>query len=461
MSTKPHITANNPFSAWNFIRRAEQDRLGRLKALFDQYGDVVQIEIMGQRQAIIRHPDHLHRILVEDVAQFPKDRSYTDAQRGLARFLGTGLLTSAGDFWKRQRKLTAPALHHKRIAGYAGMIVDFTQRLMDTWKNGDVIDVDRAMMHTTLDIVTHSLFNVNVADDSARIAAAVDVMQIQAVTMDGLGILLPQWVPTPQRTAEARAVRDLDRIVYRIIRERRAEGDVDRGDLLSMLLQVRDDDDQGMSDRQIRDEVVTIFLAGHETTANLLNWTWVLLDQHPDIAHRLHNELDSVLNGRLPTLEDVKCLPYTEMVVKEAMRLYPPAFAISRMAAQDADFDGVHIPAETTLVLMIHAMHHDARWWPNPEAFQPERFHPDNDHPLNRRAYLPFGDGPRVCIGNGFAMMEAVLIVAQIASRYTLALEGEVPEVSPMLTLRPKNGLRMRLRERAATAQRVAAEAAL
>jgi cytochrome P450 len=419
------------------------DVFGLVLPPFEQYGDIYQIQVDEGRQYMLRHPDHIHHFLVTDAASYHKDRDYTDPHSGLAFFLGNGLLTSDGAFWRRQRKLMQPAFHTKRIEAYADTMVAYTQRMLEGWHDGAQLDVDHAMMHLTLQIVVKTMFGTEVEEDAERIGNAVDVLQDVTSSFN----LLPHWMPTPGYFRKHAALRDLDEIVYRLIAQRRAEGD-DRGDLLSMLLAARDDEGEGMTDQQVRDEAVTIILAGHETTANAMNWTWTLLAQHPHIEARLHDELDTVLGGEPPTLADLRRLPYTEMVVKESMRLYPPAYAFSRVAVQDTTIGEYDVPKGTVVGVMSYAAHRDPRWWDAADQFIPERF-AEEDPNRPRYAYLPFGGGPRVCIGNSFAMMEAQLLLATIAQRYRLTLPpGHVVVPDPKITLRPKGGLPMFTRQR-------------
>jgi cytochrome P450 len=300
------------------------------------------------------------------------------------------------------------------------------------------------MMHLTVLIVAKTLFDADVDGDVERTAAAVDTIQ----HFSSERTLLPTWIPTPRELAARKARRDLDEIIYGIIREWRAKGE-DKGDLLSMLLLARDDEGKGMTDQQARDEVATLFLAGHETTSNLLTWTWYLLAKHPEVESKLHDELDTVLAGKLPTLADLDRLPYTEMVIKESMRVYPPVWGFSREAIEDVEIDGYHIPKGSVVGALTYIAHHDARWFPDPERFDPERFSPENEKNIPRYAYLPFGGGPRVCIGNAFALMEARLILATIASRFRLTLSpGYEAEILPQVTLGVKGGLPMTVRVR-------------
>ncbi len=418
--------------------------IGYFDRLFEQYGDFFVVQIGEGRMFMVSNPEAIYEILVEKPKQFYKGSDYRNRQNGLARFLGNGLLTSDGEFWKRQRKLVAPALHARRIEAYADTMIEVTERMLESWRGRTELDVDQEMMHATLQIVAKSLFNADVHEDADRVGAALTVIQH---AMGGM-TLIPAWMPTPGKIRTNRAVRALDDLMYGLITERRRSGE-DYGDLLSMLLLARDDNDKGMSDLQVRDEAVTLFLAGHETTANALNWTWLLLAQNPDAEARLHAELDAVLGGRAPTLADLKQLPYTEMVVKESLRLYPPAYSFGRMAIEDASIHGYDIPANSDVNVFSWVTHHDPRWWDQPDQFRPERFSPENEPNIPRYAYLPFGGGPRICVGNSFAMMEARLMLATMAQHYQMRLTpGQTVELDPLITLRPRGGLHMKVEAR-------------
>jgi cytochrome P450 len=428
------------------FREIKGDMLGYFARLFDKYGDFHMIQFGNDRSIMLSNPDAIYEILVEKPKQFYKASDYRNRQRGLARFLGNGLLTSDGEFWKRQRKLVAPSLHARRIEAYAETMVGVTLNMLEHWRTHRELDIDQEMMHATMQIVSVSLFNTDVSRDQDRVGSALTTIQH---AMSGM-TLIPGWMPTPGKIRTNQAVKALDEIIYRMIAERRKSNE-DYGDLLSMLLLAHDDEDHGMSDLQVRDEAVTLFLAGHETTANALNWTWYLLAQNPDAEAKLHEELDTVLAGRAPTLADLKQLPYTEMVVKEAMRLYPPAYSFGRMATEDVQIGGYDIPANTDINIFNYFTQRDPRWWDEPEAFKPERFSPENEGKIRPHAYLPFGGGPRICVGNSFASMEARLMLATIAQRYQLRLKPrENIELDPLITLRPKGGLHMRVEAREA-----------
>lgn len=423
----------------------QRDLFGMLADLIGRYGDLVHVQIGGVHAFIVTHPEHLHQVTTTEADRYIKGDDYTHPERGLAYFLGSGLIVTDGEFWKRQRRLVAPALHAKRVEGYAETMVEYTLRHLDGWRDGAVLDVDSSMMTLTSAIVAKTLFNADVERDAKAVGDAMTTLQHANAGFD----LIPKRIPTPGHLRERRALQTLDAIIYRIIEEWRQQGE-DRGDLLSMLLLARDEDGEPMSDKQVRDEAMTLFLAGHETTANALNWTWVLLSQNPEVERRLHDELDSVLQGEPPTLADLKRLPYTEMVIKESMRIYPPAWGFGRKAAVDTRLGGYDIPAGSAVNCGVIHVHRDPRWWPNPMRFDPLRFDPAREHIAPKYAYMPFGGGPRICIGNTFAMMEARLLLATIASRYRLLLpSGTTIHPEPLITLRPKGGLRMRLARRA------------
>jgi cytochrome P450 len=449
-TTTPHFPPgpapmNNLFSASGLLRAANRNMLDMLSEMQTKYGDTFQFEVMGSRQYVFTQPDHLQEIVLTQASKFYKENSYKNEKSGMARFMGNGLVVSDGEFWKRQRKLVAPSMHAKRIHAYAGTMVEYTQGMLDHWRDGAQLDIAYEMMQLTLKIVAQTLFHVDISKDVGRIDEAMESVQESA---GGAFRLIPTWVPTPGELRARRALRELDEIVYGVINERRASGE-DKGDLLSMLLLAEDDDGQRMTDKQARDEAVTMFLAGHETTANALNWTFYLLAQHPDVLAKLHAELDTVLGGRAPTLADLEHLKYTEMVIKESMRILPPVWGFSREAREDVQIGGWDVPKGASVNLPVFLTHRNAQWWPDPLRFDPERFSPTNEATIKKAAYMPFGGGPRVCIGNSFAMMEARLLLATIASRYTLHLApGQRVGYKPLITLVPDGGLPMTLRAR-------------
>lgn len=433
-------------------RAFTRDLLAAIRAWRAEYGPNFALHFGAEALPFVTEPADLQAVLVEHADDFGKSEEYTDATRGVRRFLGNGLLISDGAFWRRQRRLAAPAFHARRIETYADQMTTHGAAMLDRWADGARVDVSEAFSEVTFRIVAQALFGASVdaagggirPADAVRVHRAVDVMQRYFADRQ----FLPAWVPTPMELRARRARRDLDAVVYALIAERRARGADDTGDLLSMLLAARDEDDQPMSAAQLRDEVVTLLLAGHETTANTLNWTMALLAQHPGLETRLHAEVDAVLDQgrRAPTLADLPNLPFTERVITEALRLYPAAFIIGRVAKRDVPLSFGVVPAGTQLSLPIYLVHRDSRWYPEPERFDPDRWLPGRLPDLPKQAYLPFGGGPRICIGNSFALMEARLLLAQIASRVRLRLLPETRLVARTgLTLTPRFGLPMRV----------------
>ena len=403
-----------------------------------EYGDIVPLRFGPARAVLLSHPDAIESVLVTHHTKFIKGPGL----RRSTAFFGNGLLTSEGGFWRRQRKLAQPAFHRERIAAYTQIMVDETLRQMERWQDGQTGDIHAEMMQLTLRIATKTLFGTEVAE-VAQVSEAIGVGQDNFARWIGYLALLPDWFPTPVPPRLGRAVRQLDAIVYKLIRERRESGE-DRGDLLSMLLRAQDEDDGTvMSDTQLRDEVMTLFLAGHETTALALSWAFLLLAENPEAAVLLRAELQSVLNGRPPTVTDRAQLHYTEWVILETMRLYPPAWALGRTATEDCDVTGYRIPARSNVLMSQFAVHRDPRTFADPETFRPARWDGDFARKIPKYAYFPFGGGPRICIGNTFALMEAVLLLATIAQQYRFCLAPGPPIVpQATITLRPKYGIR-------------------
>lgn len=424
-----------------------RDWMGFITRSARQYGDVVYYRIFRTPICLVNRPDLIETVLVTNDRNFTKSRDY----RAMRRVLGDGLLTSEGNLWKRQRRLIQPAFHRARIMGYADVMTACAERMLASWKDGEERDVHSDMMQLTLEIVAKTLFGAEISGDAGGIGLALGTFVHEFVRMANLSFLLPEQIPVPGNGKLRAAVARLDEIIYAMIAERRASRQRP-GDLLDMLLEARDEEDRGMSDRQLRDEAVTLFLAGHETTALALSWTWFLLARHPEIASRLQEELDRVLAGRAPTAEDLPQLRYADMVIRESMRLYPPAWGIGRQAIEPFEIGGYRLPAKTNVFVSQWITHRDPRFFPDPTRFDPERWRDDpvRSGALPRFAYFPFGGGPRVCIGASFATMEAVLLLASIASKYQMTLvPGHRVEILPTITLRPKRGIRVRLGRRA------------
>jgi cytochrome P450 len=359
----PPSVGSNPFAQLRFGLHVTSDPLNVMLGWFKQYGDIVHLQFGKEVHVyFLAHPDHFHTVLVEKADQFDKAGSYKDAKRGLARILGNGLVTSDGNYWRRQRKLIQPAFHARRIEAYAEEMVSLTQQMLQLWQDNKTVEVNDAMMRLTLAIVAKTILDTDINADAEKIAEAVTVFQHLAFGVD----IFPLWLPTPSHLKQWRVEQAMNDVVTALITLRRKSAE-DRGDLLSMLLNSVDEAGQGMTDQQIRDEIVTLFLAGHETTANALSWTWYLLAQHPAVEQQLHEELDRVLQSRVPTLADLKNLPYTEQVLQESMRLYPPVWNMSRQALTDVEIGGYIIPKGSEVNLNTYAMHHDPRWWHEPE----------------------------------------------------------------------------------------------
>ncbi|HEV3471216.1 MAG TPA: cytochrome P450 [Pyrinomonadaceae bacterium] len=425
-----------------------RDPLTFLARLAREHGDVARFRIGPQRAFLLSHPDLVRDLLVTHQERFHKGRALQRARR----LLGRGLLTSEGDFHRRQRRLAQPAFHRQRINSYAATMVEYAERTSGRWRDGQTLDISQEMMRLTLAVVGKTLFDADVETEADEVGEALtEVMELFGYLMLPYSELL-EHLPLPASRRFRRARARLDSVIYRIIEDRRrAAGD--RGDLLSMLLLAVDEegDRTGMTNEQLRDEVMTLFLAGHETTANLLSWAWFLLAQHPEAERRLHEELDAVLaGGRAPSADDTAALRYTEMVVAETMRLYPPAWTLGRLAVADHEAAGYHIPRGSLVLASQYVCHRDPRYFPDPERFDPERFTPEAKASRPQFSYFPFGGGVRRCIGEGFAWTEATLILAALARRWRVRLlPGRPVETQPRITLRPgKGGIPVRLERR-------------
>jgi cytochrome P450 len=419
------------------LREFRRDLLGFISRGAAEFGDLVTFRLGPKRIVLVNRPDLIEFVLTTGNRHF-SGRTYI--KKLLSPTLGMGLLTSEGDFWLRQRRLAQPAFHKNRINGYAASMVAYTERLLAGWRDGETRDLHADMSRLTLEIVAKTLFDTEVEEEVNEVGEAVENLMDTFLRRFQAAIRFPTWVPTPTNLRTKANVRRLEKIIYRIIDERRRSGK-DRGDLLSMLLQASDEQG-GMSDRQLRDEAMTLFLAGHETTANALSWTWYLLAQHPEVERALLEELGKVLAGRLPTLEDLPQLRYTEAVVTESMRLYPPAWGFGRVVIDDVDLGGYRLPVGTTLWLCPWVTQRDGRFFEEPLAFRPERWLEEKAKQMPRFAYFPFSGGPRVCIGNTFAMMEATLIVAAVVQRFGFTLApGHTTTPYASVTLRPEGGV--------------------
>ena len=424
-----------------FLRR----RLPFMVESAAKYGDIVFFKVGNERIYLFSHPDLIRDVLVTNQKNFVKSRALVRAKR----VLGEGLLTSEGEFHLRQRRLAQPAFHRDRIATYGRSMVDYAARTSSRWRDSEQLDIHDEMMKLTLAIVARTLFSADVEKEATEIGEALTV----AFEAFNVGILpfseilekLPLRYIKRFEAARAR----LDATIYRIIDERRSSGE-DRGDLLSMLLLAQDTegDGGGMTNTQLRDEAMTIFLAGHETTANALSWTWYLLSQYPEVEERFHQEIDAI-GDRLPQSEDLPNLSYTRMILAESMRLYPPAWAVGRRALNDFEANGYLIPARSMVLMSQYIVHRDPRFYPDPERFDPERWRPEIAAARPKFSYFPFGGGTRICLGEQFAWMEGILALATIGRHWRMRyLDDSPPEIEPMITLRPKSPLSVRVERR-------------
>jgi cytochrome P450 len=427
-----------------FLRAMQNDPVPFLMRVAHEHGDIVQFRIGGQIIVLVNHPDLIREMLVTRHRSFRKNHVLRRANA----VIGDGLFTSDGELHREQRRLAQSAFHHERIAAYAEVMVARAAAMRDAWQDGATIDIHGEMMKTTLSIVAQTLFGANVDDEADEIGRAItDLIDLFPRVMNPVGLAMLR-LPIPARFRLRAAMRRLDRTIYRIIEDRRASGE-DRGDLLSMLLLGHDESD--VSNAQLRDETLTLFLAGHETTASALAWTCYLIGQHPAVAAEVHRVVDELLGDRLPLAEDYPQLRYLEMVVAEAMRLYPPAWIVTGDAVEEVDLGGWRVPPRALVIASQAVTHRDPRWWPDPDAFNPLRFTAEASASRPKFAYFPFSAGPRVCIGEGFAWMESVLMLATLAQRWSMETVSRNVKTQASVTLRPRGGIRVRLTERGRT----------
>ncbi|MFP2925131.1 cytochrome P450 [Pyxidicoccus sp. 3LG] len=434
---------------WGSLRERRKESLHFLLRMHREHGRVAQWR-MGPINRVLSlvDPEHVRHVLVEHSGRYTKGAG---AQR-LSAMLGNGLLTSEGDFWKRQRRLAQPAFHRERLVPMVQVMEEEGRRMLERWQarpdTSAPMDLAEEMARTTLSIASRALFSTQVIGEANRVLPALTVAQ-QEVNGRVLSLLpLPLALPTPGNLAFMRARRTLDTVVFDIIARRRS-GETTGQDLLAMLMEARDaDTGEGMTDAQLRDELMTLFIAGYETTANALAWTWTLLAHHPEVEERARAEVAQVLGELVPGAEDIPRLRYLSQVLEESMRLHPPAWVLVRQALEEDELDGIRIPADPRLIIAISpwVIHRQPNLWPDPERFDPDRFSPERSAGRPRLAYLPFGAGQRLCIGTHFAMMEMVLILAQVLRRYRLRrVPGWTPEQEPLVALRPRGGVPMYL----------------
>ncbi|MAS34108.1 MAG: cytochrome P450 [Anaerolineaceae bacterium] len=435
----PGPTGLSRISTVQHIRRHP---LAAMSSLVNHYGDIVHIGLGPYHIYLLNHPDYLHELLVTKASLMCKPRTLS---RPIAEFLGNGLLVSHGDYWRYQRRQIQPSFHSSRSIGYGAVMADCISEMLRTWRAGAVYDIDHEFMKMAMQMVTRALFSSSAGGNLDEAAEAVKTLQRISYQQGQSPIWLPASAPLPMQRTKRRAIDLLDNIVMRIIHQRRQSGK-SYDDLLGMLLTATDQHGIPLTDEQVRDEVMTVLLAGHESTANAISWMWYLLMQNPAATNILRDELDRVVADRPPTVEDLKNLPYNAMVVKEALRLYPPAWALPREPVEDTEIGGYHIEKGSVVLGIPYLIQRDARFFDNPDQFCPERFADNAERHFPRHVYLPFGSGPRYCVGNNFALLAMQLSLAIILQQRDFELLDNHPVVlDPLLTLRPRYGLHARV----------------
>jgi cytochrome P450 len=422
--------------------RSLREPLAFLQEMARDYGDIAYVHVGPYQSYVINHPNLIREVLVTKGKSFIK----WEAQKRVFRKIdGNGLINSEGDFWLRQRRLIQKAFHYRRLGHYADTAVELTRRRLDRWTAGVAINLDREMSELALEIAGETLFGVDLREQAAWLGETAEVLRETFIREFLAPIPLPDWLPLPSKRRMRRAIRDLDAFITGIIRDRRASRE-DRGDLLSMLLLAVDEqgDGTGMTDRQARDEAVTLFNAGHDSTSAALAWTCYFIARDPGVQERLRNELEAVLGGRAATFDDLHHLTFADRVVKESLRIYPPTSALfTRQALTEVEIGGYRLGRGSLVAITPYVTQRDPRWFPEPERFDPDRFSPGRVEGIPEYAYIPFGAGPHVCVGNTFAMMEITLVVATLVQRFHLELtpgqEDLVPELK--VSLRPRGGV--------------------
>jgi cytochrome P450 len=424
-----------------------KDPLAGMQLMTREYGDVVRFYVMMQERTLVNRPDLINQVLVMQQAKFHKSEL---TRRITARILGQGLLISEGDFWRRQRRLAQPAFHRARLGEYGATMLELTEAHIREWRDGEQRNISQEMTGLTLDIAVKTLFGTALPGEAKQIGHAMTFLMRYSLRRNRLPVRIPQTWPTPSNRRADRELEFIDSLVLRIINERRAEGNANHhNDLLALLMGAMDEDGSQMTPQQLHDETMTLFLAGHETTAQMLSWTWYALSGHRAAEEKLHEELGGVLAGRAPGAEDFPKLPYLRAVMNEVLRMYPPAYILAREAMESCDIGGYEIHKGSTVVISQWIMHRDPRYYDDPEVFRPERWLDGLQDRLPPGAYFPFSAGPRRCIGEGFALLEAAIVTATLAQKFKFRLvpgTEVVPE--PLITLRPRHAIQMTLHAR-------------
>jgi cytochrome P450 len=422
------------------------DPLNSMRRMAREYGDIVRFHVMNRERILLNHPDLIHQVLVIQHAKFHKSEL---TRRITARMLGQGLLISEGDFWRRQRRLAQPAFHRARVNDYAATMLDLAEAHIRDWHDGDQRNMAEEMMALTLGIAVRTLFGSELPVDAADVGRAMTFLMRYSLRRQRSPVRIPENWPTPKNRRANRELAFVDSLVYRIISDRQGSGNGNHNDLLALLMSAMDEDGSQMTRQQLHDEAMTLFIAGHETTAQMLSWTWYALSENPAAEARLYKELRSALNGNPPSPADFVRLPYLQAVMKEVLRLYPPAYIMARENIEPCQLGGYEFASGTTILFSQWVTHRDPRFFDDPDAFRPERWLDGLEDRLPPCAYFPFGAGPRRCIGEGFALLEAATVIATIAQRFSFRLLPGHPVVpEPLVTLRPRNGIHMQLHAR-------------
>jgi cytochrome P450 len=424
------------------IRR---DPLAGMRQMARDYGDIVRFTVMMRERILLNRPDLINQVLVLQQSKFHKSEL---TRKITGRMLGQGLLISEGDFWRRQRRLVQPAFHRGRVNEYGATMLEITQAHIRDWRDGEERNMAEEMTALTLDITVRTLFGTTLPGEAQQVGHSMTFLMRYSLRRQRLPFRIPETWPTPDNRRADRELEFIASLVYRIISERQAEANSDHHtDLLALLMGAMDEDGSQMTPQQLHDETMTLFIAGHETTAQMLGWTWYALSKNPEAEARLHQELDSVLGGRPAEAADLPRLPYLQSVMNEVLRLYPPAYILARENVEPCELGGYEFSPGKTIIFSQWVMHRDPRYFDDPDAFRPERWLDGLENRLPSGAYFPFGDGPRRCIGQGFALLEAAIVTATLAQRFSFRLApGLVVVPEPLVTLRPHHGIRMTLR---------------
>jgi cytochrome P450 len=446
--TLPAAQPANTYPALRFVQKAAKDPLAAFLDTRATSGDLVQIKLGPTTLVLVHHPEDVAHVLRHNWRNYGKGGMWV----AIRKLVGNGLLGAEGDLWREQRKLIQPAFHKQRLAALtdamSGTILETLVNWRESAAQGTPIDMTESMFELTMQIIVRTMFGSSLRGEEARTLGTHFTTALKVMQTRMMAFMLPQWIPLPGDKQMRESLAAIDKVLFRLIAERKAIGPSDQaGDMLDMLLAAVDESGAGMSDRQLRDECFTMFLAGHETSATVLSWVWAMLSQHPDVEQRLQAEMESVLGERRPTFQDLPNLVYTRAVIEECMRMYPPGWLVPRSAEAADTIRGTAIPAGATVLISMHAVHRHPAFWENAEIFDPERFMPGQETP--REAFMPFGDGPRQCMGLHFAMMEMQLIVAMIVQAYQRQIQPEVViQPKPLPVLRPQYPLLMTLSPR-------------